>query len=227
MTIHAEVDVARDLVALDRMRNRRRLARVRAPALHVEVLHCRHARRLRFLLQRRGTSQAAAEVVGAESGGATDDCGEYQAAPSHTAPNGTIFTAHFLKSVCFEIGSVASRVNLLMSCDASNQGTKTTPRGGLLRPRVSTRVRISPRRETSFTSTPRRTPSASASSGCMNTTAFGNARWSSGTRPVIEPECQCSSTRPVTSQNLYSSSGSSAAGSYGKAKMFALPSGFP
>jgi hypothetical protein len=44
-------------------------------------------------------------------------------------------------------------------------------------------------------------------------TAFGNARYSSGTRRVIEPECQCSSTRPVASQNGYSLSGDSAGGS--------------
>ena len=38
-------------------------------------------------------------------------------------------TAHFLKSVCSEIGSVASSVTLLISFDSSNQGTKTRPRG--------------------------------------------------------------------------------------------------
>ena len=36
---------------------------------------------------------------------------------------GRILTAHFLKSVCLEMGSVASSVTLLISCDASNQGT--------------------------------------------------------------------------------------------------------
>ena len=78
-----------------------------------------------------------------------------------------ILTAHFLKSVWKEIGSVASSVTLLMSWLASNQGTNTRPRGGLLRPRVSTRVRMLPRRDAISTSTPRRTPSARASSGCM------------------------------------------------------------
>ena len=38
------------------------------------------------------------------------------------------------------MGSVASSVSLLMSWLASNHGTKTSPRGGLLRSRVSTRV---------------------------------------------------------------------------------------
>src|SRR4029077_1861769 len=77
------------------------------------------------------------------------------------------FTAHFLKSVWNEMGSVASSVTLLMSWLASNHGTKTSPRGGLLRPRVSTRVFMRPRREATMTSSPRRTPSARASSGCM------------------------------------------------------------
>jgi hypothetical protein len=96
-----------------------------------------------------------------------------------------------------------------------------------LRPRVSTRVRISPRRETILISLPRRTPSAFASSGCMKQTAFGTARYSSGTRRVIEPECQCSSTRPVDSQNGNSLSGDSAGGSYGSAQITARPSGLP
>ena len=42
---------------------------------------------------------------------------------------------------------MASSVTLLINWLASNQGTKTSPRGGLLRPRVSTRVRMLPRRE--------------------------------------------------------------------------------
>src|SRR6185369_1005549 len=79
----------------------------------------------------------------------------------------TILTAHFLKSVWNDIGSVASSVTLLISWLASNHGTNTNPRGGLLRPRVSTRVRMLPRRDAISTSTPRRTPSAMASSGCM------------------------------------------------------------
>src|SRR6185369_5536295 len=53
--------------------------------------------------------------------------------PRHTF---TTLQAHFVKSVCSEIGSVASSVTLLMSWLASNHGTNTTPFGGLLRPRV-------------------------------------------------------------------------------------------
>src|SRR5690606_30668847 len=88
---------------------------------------------------------------------------------------GTILTAHFLKSVCFEMGSVASRVTLLMSLLASNHGTKTTPRGIRLRPRVSTRTRSSPRRETTLTSAPWLMPRRRASSAFMKQTAPGNA----------------------------------------------------
>ena len=44
----------------------------------------------------------------------------------------TTLQPHFLKSVCSEIGSVASSVTLLMSWLASNHGTNTTPRGGLV-----------------------------------------------------------------------------------------------
>ena len=74
--------------------------------------------------------------------------------PRNNAQTETILTAHFLKSVCFDIGSVASSVALLMSWLASNHGTNTTPRGIRFRPRVSMRVRISPRLETIFTSAP-------------------------------------------------------------------------
>ena len=48
-----------------------------------------------------------------------------------------------------------------------------------------------------------------------------------GIRRVIEPLCQCSSTRPVLSQNGYSSSGSSGGGSYGRSQIQARWSGFP
>ena len=99
-----------------------------------------------------------------------------RAGPGVRRGRGTTLTAHFLKSVCFEIGSVASSVTLLMSWLASKKGTKTTPRGMRLRPRVSTRVRISPRRETDrVPPAPRCRPRSRASSGCMNTTAPGKA----------------------------------------------------
>ncbi|SST09900.1 Uncharacterised protein [Acinetobacter baumannii] len=58
-------------------------------------------------------------------------------------------------------------MTLLISLLASKNGTNTSPWGGLLRPRVSTRARISPRRLTTLTSLPRRSLSWRASSGCM------------------------------------------------------------
>jgi hypothetical protein len=69
--------------------------------------------------------------------------------PDHDRYTFSMRTAHFLKSVCSESGSVASNVTLLISFDSSNQGTKTRPRGGRLRPRVSRRTRTKPRREIS------------------------------------------------------------------------------
>src|SRR5262249_59107633 len=85
-------------------------------------------------------------------------------------------TAHFLKSVCRDMGSVASSVTLLISWLSSNHGTNTTPRGILSRPRVSSRVRMKPRRDCTLTSSPRRSLSADASSGWMKQSASGNAR---------------------------------------------------
>ncbi|MNY56656.1 hypothetical protein D3C86_1927610 [compost metagenome] len=104
-------------------------------------------------------------------------------------------------------------MTLLISLLASKNGTNTKPRGGLLRPRVSMRARISPRRLISFTSLPRRAFKALASSGCMYTSASGTALYNSSTRWVMVPVCQCSRTRPVLSQNGYSASGISAGGS--------------
>ena len=49
-----------------------------------------------------------------------------QSAPLSQAAE-TILTAHFLKSVCLEMGSVASSVTLLINWLASNHGTKITP----------------------------------------------------------------------------------------------------
>ena len=49
-----------------------------------------------------------------------------------------ILTAHFLKSVCFDCGQVASRQTLLMNTFSSNQGTNTRPLEGLFLPLVST-----------------------------------------------------------------------------------------
>ena len=105
----------------------------------------------------------------------TSGAAQYRTANGHAqrAQTGTILTAHFLKSVCLDIGSVASSVTLLMSWLASNQGTNTTPRGIRLRPRMSMRVRISPRRETTRTSAPWLMPALARVLGIHETTRAG------------------------------------------------------
>src|SRR3546814_3315747 len=162
-----------ELIALDRVRNDRRLLRIGAHLAHVVGHPSRQRRRLdirhgrgvageartgtqRVLRKRAGDGEHHADP---EGGG---EAGGERGPPHHTAL--TILTAHFLKSVCFEIGSVASSVTLLMSWLASNQGTNTTPRGIRLRPRVSIRLRISQRRETTLISAPWFRPRARASS---------------------------------------------------------------
>ena len=66
--------------------------------------------------------------------------------------------AHFLKSVSLEIGQVASSVSLLTNRFSSKNGTKMRPKGGLLRPRVSTLDVISPLRVATLTLSPRCSP---------------------------------------------------------------------
>src|SRR5690606_15926233 len=177
----AAVGVLVQLVAVDLVRDGRRLHGVGALAPQVLVLHVRQHRRTRLLGQRRPSAHGVDQTgLLCGGGGREQPAGQQhdaQACFVHGSSYAlTIFTAHFLKSVCSEIGSVASSVTLLMSWLASNQGTNTRPLGMRLRPRVSTRERISPRREMMRTSLPRRTPSARASSGCMYTTALGKAR---------------------------------------------------
>src|SRR6185436_1596440 len=132
MAVQALVEVLVDLVAVDAVRNDRRLLREVARLPDVVVHFIRHPGRLRLLHDRRRAahgiydSRRFSPRQGREQ---RQHCGQ---AP-HTL---TIFTEHFLKSVWNEIGSVASSVTLLISWLASNQGTNTRPRGGLLRPRV-------------------------------------------------------------------------------------------
>jgi hypothetical protein len=54
---------------------------------------------------------------------------------------------------------------------------------------------ISPRREATVMTSPPCAPSASRSSGCIDTTARGSIASSTEARRVIEPVCQCSSCR--------------------------------
>src|SRR6185436_3769165 len=161
VAIQALVEVLVDLVAVDAVWNDRRLLRVVARHPVVVVHGVGQPRRLRGLQDRRRSAHRVDQRLGPGRCRGQRQQGEDG---SHAL---VILTAHFLKSVWKEIGSVASSVTLLMSWLASNQGTNTRPRGGLLRPRVSTRVRMLPRLELISTSTPRLTPSALASSGCM------------------------------------------------------------
>src|SRR5690606_14002368 len=188
MTIEAAVGLQRQLVAFDGMRNDRRLLRIIAHLADIVDDRAGQRRRRALFHRLRATGDARHDIGGAirrerpdreHDRAAEDGTGKRQTKRRHT---GTILTAHFLKSVCLEIGSVASSVVLLMSWLASNQGTNTTPRGIRLRPRVSTRVLISPRRETSLISAPSLMPRARASSACMKQRAPGNALYSSGTR---------------------------------------------
>src|SRR5829696_6474796 len=208
MAGQALVSVEVERVAFDGMRNERRLVGVVAAAAHVVRDLPLHGRRRRVAREGLRTLKTGGVAAGPPDllrpkrsrKQAGQGCGEQDPPPHRTVPRAgaaagvfsataaaTTFTAHFLKSVCFEIGSVASSVTLLMSWLASKKGTKTTPGGILLRPRVSTRERISPRREAILTSCPRRSPRFAASSGCMNSTAPEKALYSSGTRRVMEP----------------------------------------
>src|SRR5690606_21187231 len=184
-----------ELVIVDRMRDRRWLHFIVHRTDAVEILDACHRQRRGFpvdrnaaahrvdLLSRIGDDDRRAGRLArrllmlrsARREAHGDDQRQQRRDPFHAI---TTLTAHFLKSVCFDIGQVASSVVLLMSCAASNHGTKTSPMGTRLRPRVSTRLRISPRREMTFTSSPRFSPRALASSGFMNTTAEGKALYS-------------------------------------------------
>ena len=61
----------------------------------------------------------------------------------------------------------------------------------------------------------------------MNTCASGWIESSANERRVIEPVCQCSSSRPVLRMNGYSSDGSSLAGIHSAGTRCASPSSVP
>src|SRR5690606_14327930 len=147
MAVHALVEPQVDLVVVDLVRDQRRLHRIVARLALVVVDDPGEGRRLRLRDQWNRAAKAGAQSRSGrillrerwrgqhERRDGEDDA--HHALPPDSA-TGTILTAHFLKSVCREIGSVASSVTLLMSCDASNQGMYTRPFGGFTRPRVST-----------------------------------------------------------------------------------------
>ena len=173
------VDV--DLIAVDRMRDHRRLLGIvaRSPVsevLRIGVIGGAGPSSLSGVGPRRPelTVCAGSEpIAGGDRRTASRGCQIFRSWLAHTR---SMRTAHFLKSVCSEIGSVASSVTLLMSWLSSNHGTNTSPRGGLLRPRVSTRVRMiaAARLHLHLVAAPQLAASA-ASSGCMKHTASGNA----------------------------------------------------
>src|SRR5262249_43973897 len=126
-----------DLVAFGRMRDERGLLRVVPRFAIRRVLLRRHDRRLALLVERRRPAQRREGLRRRKRrGGEQRERGEQGgAAMAAMAVHGrppqarAMRTAHFLKSVCSEIGSVASSVTLLMSWLSSNHGTNTTPRG--------------------------------------------------------------------------------------------------
>src|SRR5262245_4232434 len=134
VTGQAFVAVEIDLIAVDRMRDDRRLLRIVAHLFLDRIAGRRHARRRTFLVDRDGPAQSRLRLR-EEAGGAERERGG-ESSESDVLAHGrhtfSILQAHFLKSVCNEIGSVASSVTLLMSWPSSNQGTNTTLRGILL-----------------------------------------------------------------------------------------------
>src|SRR6185503_1481062 len=113
----ARVDVLRDLVALDVVRNDRRLPWVAARNRTVVLLHPVGVGRVQI-----GNRRCAAD---------RRDLVLRQGRPRERERNRrderlhtfTIRTAHFLKSVWREIGQVASSVSLLTSRPSSKNGT--------------------------------------------------------------------------------------------------------
>src|SRR5581483_7457262 len=187
MSGQAFVAVDVDLVAVDGMRDHWRLFGIVAYLLFRRVAGLRHRARRTLVVERSWAAQRGIQRLRRERAGAGRDRGRKEDDRRCSARFAdrallqgrytfSMRTAHFLKSACSEIGSVASSVTLLMSLDSSNQGTKTRPRGGRSRPRVSRRARTKPRREITFTSSQRLSFASCASSGCMKQTASGNAR---------------------------------------------------
>src|SRR5690606_21675173 len=131
VTGQAPVGIGRNLVATDAVRDDRRLFGIVAAAPRIVVDLAGDRRGLLDLTDRHWPAQAG--KVGGQRRRDGDGKADYpqaagQNGPSHCAPPRlpAIFsmrTAHFLKSVWREMGSVASRVTLLIRMLSSNQGT--------------------------------------------------------------------------------------------------------
>ena len=121
MTVEAAVRPQRKLIAIDRMWNDWRLLRVVSHLALVVGDGTSQRRRWNLLHRLRATGHARDDVRGTVRRKRSDGKDERPAQRGASkglaqgAQAGTILTAHFLKSVCFEIGSVASSVALLMS----------------------------------------------------------------------------------------------------------------
>src|SRR5690625_2082755 len=132
VTGQAAVGVEVDLIVVDGVRDHwRRLGRARLELLGRRVFQrgrARYARRRVIFGDRR----IAITDLGPGCEGDTEQQEGQTANEAHhgyTSLASSMLTAHFLKSVCSEIGSVASRISLLISRRASKKGTNTIPRG--------------------------------------------------------------------------------------------------
>src|SRR5215218_1867466 len=110
MAIEAAICIQRQLIAINRMRNNGRLLRV-IPHLSLIVSDgTRQRRRLNLLHWLRATGHTGNDVGRGvrrkRADGKDQRSANGRAAKGHSqcAHTGTILTAHFLKSVCFDIG---------------------------------------------------------------------------------------------------------------------------
>ena len=116
MTLQAFVGVDVDLIAIDRMWDQWRLFRIIAGLPQIIVHHLANRWWAGLSVQRGAAAQGGDMLL-------RNRCGDQQAGEQggdedtfhDQTPIGSILTAHFLKSVCFDSGSVASSVTLLIS----------------------------------------------------------------------------------------------------------------
>src|SRR5215469_12330636 len=134
----------------------------------------------------------------------------------------SIRTAQNLNSGILPQGSISSIVSRFAAASRKWNGMKQLPRASRCETRTASS--IVPRRELTLAISPSARPSSAASSGFTYTSARGLMASSAYDRRVIEPVCQCCSSRPVFSTNGYSRLGSSLAGSHSAGTRWASPS---
>ena len=181
----------------------------------------------------RRDQRRAGELPGArlDAGNAAVALG-HQPAPCSACPESgssigsrsvvSIFTAQNLNSGILPNGSISSIVSRFAAASRKWNGMKHEP--GVSRCETFAANSIEPRRELTRTKSPSAMPMRSASASETNTIAVGWIASSANERRVIEPVCQCSSSRPVLSTNGNSSLGSSLAGIHSAGTRCALPS---